>query len=632
MTQPMIHRMFARTAERLPDHPAIEEGELRVSYRQLDAAAQRVAAQLEAAGAERGDFVGILADRSADLIAAILGTLEVGCAFVPFDLDHPTVRLDAVIAEANPSAWLVGPERLVDARANRSAEAISAPILALDDLWREAEAPVRATPVEPDPDAVAYLYFTSGSTGQPKAIAGRLKGIDHFVRWEIETFGVAEGSRVSQLTSPAFDAFLRDVFVPLCTGGTVCVPASRETVLDGALLAEWIDRERLEIVHATPSLLRSVLRQDLEGGSFAALRTVLLAGEPVLPADVERWLSLFGERVRLVNLYGPTETTMTKLFHVVTEADAHGRTVPIGVPMPGARALVVDEAMQPCPAGKLGEILLRTPYRSHGYHGRPDLTSEVFVQNPFSDQPGDLVYRTGDLGRLREDGSLEFVGRRDQQVKVRGVRIELAPIEQSLRAFDGVSDAVVVDRTDVEGNKLLCAYVVAGESVELEALRLSLLEALPQAMVPSAFVFLEELPRTLSGKVDRRALPPPGAGGTRGGRERVPPRTPLEEEIADLFCELLSLPEVGVHDSFFELGGHSLLATLLLSRMRSSMGVEVPLRALFAKATVEALALEVTRLQLEEVDDAELAELLDEIQSGAEASAGPAAAGPEGER
>jgi amino acid adenylation domain-containing protein len=462
------------------------------------------------------------------------------------------------------------------------------------------------------PDDECYAYFTSGSTGRPKAIVGRLKALDHFVSWHLATFGIGPGDRMCQVTSFAFDGFLHEALVPLATGGTLCVSSDRETLLDGGKLAAWLERAGVHLIHCTPSLFRTMLNQDLDPERLPELRYALLVGEPLLPSDVERWTGVFGERIPLVNLYGPTETTLTKFVYFVKPEDAKLRTIPIGQPMPGARAIVVSDKGEPCPPGKLGEIYIRTPYRSLGYFEEPELTAEVFIPNPFGGSADDVVYKTGDLGRVREDGDFEFAGRRDHQVKVRGVRIELAPIQSLLSGHPAVEEAAVVARDDSRGNKYLCAYLVLEEKLDPNVLRDFLLEELPESSVPAAFVEMDELPRTLSGKLDTRALPDPDEGGRRLRREYVAPRTPTEEKICEIFSDLLKVPKVGVHDHFFELGGHSLLVMQLLARVRSSL-VEIPLGQVFQTPTVEELALAVTRIELERAGEPELEELVDQL-------------------
>src|SRR6185295_4658430 len=324
-----VQEMFRRAAERFPDRKAIEWEGHRVSYRRLESQAAKLSRSLRDAGVERGALVAILANRTADVIASMLAVLDAGCAFVPIDLQFPAATLPSVLAEAGPRYWLVS-EELTGTLDNLQREhGFSATALSIDESWvRDGDESLRlAPPAEGgDPDRISYVYFTSGSTGRPKGIMGRLQGIDHFIRWEIETFGVVEGTRVSQLTSPAFDAFLRDAFTPLAAGGTVCAPAGRDTLFEGNRLSAWIESQKIELLHCTPSLFRLIQGQELTPESFPALRWVLLAGEPLLPSDVRRWQDLFAERIGLVNLYGPSETTMVKLFHIVRPEDANART------------------------------------------------------------------------------------------------------------------------------------------------------------------------------------------------------------------------------------------------------------------------------------------------------------------
>lgn len=610
MMRPPVHEMFRQAAAAFPGHTAIDSGAERVTYQELSGRVAGLTSALAAAGA-REELVAILSDRTVDVIAAMLAILEAGCAFVPLDPGFPMANLPWIVAEVRPRVWLTDPERVGPLERLMEEQGLQATVIPFDSIPAAAPAAPPAT-VESDPDRLCYLYFTSGSTGRPKGISGRLKAIDHFVRWEIGTFGVGEGTRVSQLTSPAFDAFLRDAFTPLSAGGTVCVPPTREILFNGDGLAGWIGRERLELLHCTPSLFRLLLAQDLRPDQFPSLRYVLLAGEQLLPADVRTWYGVFGKRIQLINLYGPSETTMVKLFYPVQPEDGNARLVPVGKPMPETQAIVVDDDRQPCPPGKLGEIYIRTAYRALGYFNQPELTREVFIQNPWSDRPGDIVYKTGDLGRLRESGDFEILGRRDQQVKIRGIRVELAPIEDLLRSHPEVADAVVIDRSDTQGNKFLCAYLVTRHDFDVALLADHLRGSLPEAMVPSAFVALEALPRTLSGKVDRRSLPSPGEIERRR-KAYVAPRTPVEETLCRLYSELLAVPRIGVHDSFFELGGHSLLVTQLLDKVRAEL-VSVPLGQIFRTPTVEELALVITRLQLEQAEAQRAEDLLGEIE------------------
>jgi amino acid adenylation domain-containing protein len=588
-----IRRMFREVADRCAESPAIRSGDLRMTYEELDSASDQLAAVLRERGTGPGDAVVILAEKAVDVISGMLAALKVGALFVPLDPRTPRRRLEAMIDVASPAVFLAGEGAGAELAAARNG---GSPVLGIA-AGRLAHG-AGASPLDRGfeledmgPEDPCYLYFTSGSTGQPKAITGRLKSIAHFIRWEIEALGVEEGWRVSQLINPSFDAFLRDVFVPLCSGGTICVPPDRETVADARRLVAWLAEERIQLVHCVPSLFRTLLQ--VEPLPLPDLRWALLSGEPLLPADVKRWIGLYGDSIRLVNLYGPSETTMTKFVYFVEAADAERRTIPIGKPMPGARAVVLDPRGKVCPPRAVGEIYIRTPYRSLGYHGRPDLTAEVFVRNPFSQDPEDLIYKTGDLGRVLDDGNFEFLGRKDSQVKVRGVRIELAEIESLLLSSPRVRETAVVDLEDADGTKLLCAYVVLNDQAGTAGLREHLAVYLPEHSLPSLFVALAELPRTLSGKVDRRALPPPEQRREGSGGALDLPRSPVEEIVADLFAQVLGLGRLGIHESFFELGGHSLIATQVLTRIRSTFDVEIPLRSLFSHPTVAGLARQV---------------------------------------
>jgi amino acid adenylation domain-containing protein len=584
-----VRQMFREVAGRCSEGVAIRSGEIRMTYSELDRASDRVAASLRERGATRGTTVAILSEKPEDVICGLLGALKAGALFVPLDPRTPPRRLEAILEVVAPAALVLG-----EGTDLATAGAGAPPVLRMmGGMPAGGDGAVSPSSEMEDlgPDDPCYLYFTSGSTGKPKAIAGRFKSIAHFIRWEIETLGVEEGWRVSQLISPSFDAFLRDVFVPLCAGGTVCIPPDRDTVADSRRLLAWLAEEEIQLVHCVPSLFRTLLYVDPR--PLPALRYVLLSGEPLLPADVRRWTERQGTSTRLVNLYGPSETTMTKLVHFVEPTDGERRTIPVGKPMPGARALVLDPHGKACPPRAVGEIYIRTPYRSLGYYGQPELTAEVFVRNPFTQDPDDLIYRTGDLGRVLDDGSFEFLGRRDNQVKIRGVRIELPEIENLLLSHPRIRETVVVDLEDPNGTRFLCAYVVLDDPDGPAGLRDFLAESLPEHSLPSVFVALDELPRTLSGKVDRRALPSPERVRETTDWTLDLPRSSTEEIVASLFSQVLGLGRVGIHESFFELGGHSLLATQVLARVRSAFDVEVPLRALFSHPTVAGLTRQV---------------------------------------
>ncbi len=646
-----VLRAFAGSVAGGPARIALQAGARRISYRDLDEWTDALARALRPAGP--GAVVAVCAGDPLAWAAALIGVLKAGCVFAPLDLAQPPARLLTVLRQLAPR-WFVGSVTEAPGGsaggADDAAEPAALAVLQAVGWSGEvgwcrldtARLAVTAQPpgagsgaaaggaiapgaaaqgaAAPPPADPCYVFQTSGSTGVPKLIAGRYEAIGHFVRWEVELLGLGPGVRVSQLAAPHFDAWLRDVFTPLACGGTVCVPPAAEVRLDAAALADWIEREGIEVLHCVPSLFHLVAAGELAPERFARLRAVLLAGEAPVAADLARWFAVFGRRVRLVNLYGPSETTMTKLFHEIVPHDLGRRAIPAGRPMPGAAVLLVDRRGRPAAPGAVGEILLRTPYAALGYLGQPEATAAAFVPNPWSDGAGDRVYRTGDLGRLLPDGAVDLLGRRDQQVKVRGQRVEIGEIEAALAAHPAVAAAAVAARRDGEGLPALWGFVVTGEELAPRALRDWLLARLPAALIPDRFVRLPALPRLGSGKVDRRALAALDVEQPGAATPPLAPRNPTEEQLLAIWHEVTATRGAGVRDDFFAAGGHSLLAARLLLRVRHVFGVEVPLVEFFDHPTIEDLAANVEERMLARADPAELAALLGELD-GAGAAA-----------
>ena len=383
---------------------------------------------------------------------------------------------------------------------------------------------------------------------------------------------------MTQLASPAFDGFLKDIFVPLCSGGVACAPESRDILMDPPRLRDWLNHKQVEVLHCVPSVLRALLNEGLNNDHFSAMRYVVLAGEALYPADVKRWLDVFGERIKLLNFYGTTETSIVKVSYEVKPGDVERPSIPIGKPIRGAAILLINSRGQLCRGEAVGEIHIRTPYRSHGYYGEPELTREVFIQNPFSDDATDIVHKTGDYGRLLADGNLEYLGRRDQQVQIHGLRVELGEIENLLRGHTSVGDVAVVDREGADGNKFLVVYLTLNDDTTSAELREYLAERVPQTMLPSAFVKLDQLPRTLNGKIDRKALESLELSQAEVESGSL---TPIEEIVSGIWCEVLRRPSIPRNGSFFNLGGHSLMVTQVLARVRDYLKIELPVRSLF---------------------------------------------------
>jgi amino acid adenylation domain-containing protein len=612
MKHESIQELFSQTATRYRDNTAIIYRDRQYSYGELEDRANTIANYLIANGAQKGSLVGILAKDSFHFISSIIGILKAGCVFVPFDRQLPQKRLAAMVSLVAPE-WFIIESRFWPFLSSVTVDAApKATVICVDgDAVTNGEQHLAQAvdykdyfnpekpPVESEADDMAYIYFTSGSTGQPKAIAGRLQGIDHFIRWELETLGISEGVRVSRLQPISFDASLRDIFLPLCSGGIAIGPAPRDTVLQARKLIEWIEQHEINVIHCVPSLFRSIVNEVLTPERLPSLKYVLMAGEPLLPADVGRWTDVFGDRVQLINLYGPSETTMTKFVYFVQPSDKDRHSIPIGKPMDGAKAVLVNVKGRPSAPGMIGEIYIRTPYLSLGYFNQPELTREAFIPDPFGDNSDEIVYKTGDLARVLEDGNYEFLGRKDQQVKIRGIRVELGEIENLLRGHQSVRDVAVIDRDDANGFKYLCGYVVLEDGANAADLRDYLASYLPEYMLPSAFIPMQELTRTINGKLDRRALPIPGQA--RAGLEEayVAPRNKVEELVAGIVGEVLNIEQAGAFDNFFQLGGHSLLAMRLLTQVREVFGVEIPLRNLFEHPTVAGLAFNITTVMTE---------------------------------
>ncbi|AUX41120.1 hypothetical protein SOCE26_025250 [Sorangium cellulosum] len=589
--EPITGRIAA-WAGRSPELVALQQGQRLLTYGELDGASRTLALQLVRCGLRRDGAVAVTGPRSFGLIAAMLGALRSGGRLLTLDPMLPVARRRTMLERAGAThALVIGDDaegvlaglEVIGVEPDRGAPT---PRAFPHAGWGE-DRPETPSPELPavHPDDAAYVFFTSGSTGVPKGVLGCHKGLAHFLAWQQSTFGVGPGDRVAQLTGLSFDVVLRDVFLPLVSGATLVLPEAPRP--DPERLLRFLERERITLLHAVPSLAEAWLREAPPGVSLSALRVAFFAGEPLSDALVRRWRAL-SPRCDVVNLYGPTETTLAKCFHRVP-AEPDPGVQPVGAPLPDTQALVLSAEDRLCGVGEPGEITLRTPFRSLGYLDAPAETAARFTRNPFRDEDRDRLYRTGDRGRYRPDGALEILGRLDHQLKIRGVRVEPGEIEAALRAHPAVRDAAVVGRGE-GAEKRLVAYVVPDRDAAAPSeLRGFLARRLPDAMVPTDVIALAALPLTLNGKVDRGALPAPGAARAE---EEAPanPRGPIEEALVGIFGEVLGRDGIGVRSGFFELGGHSLMATQVVSRIRRALGVELPLLALFEAPTPAALA------------------------------------------
>ncbi|WP_164002735.1 non-ribosomal peptide synthetase, partial [Pyxidicoccus caerfyrddinensis] len=577
-----LHTLIEAQVERTPDAVALcFEGES-LTYRQLDARANQLAHHLRSLGVGPEVRVGLFLERSLEMVVALLATLKAGGAYVPFDPDYPAQRLAWMLEDARP-AVLLAQERLLS-----RLPAHEARLLCLDSEWLEVSRQPESRP-EPlaSPEALAYVIFTSGSTGRPKGAMNSHRGVVNRLLWMQQEYGLTPADTVLQKTPFSFDVSVWEFFWPLLTGARLVVarPGGHQ---EPTYLARLIAEERVTTLHFVPSMLQVFLEEPgLEG--CTTLKRVVCSGE-ALPLELAQRCLQRLPAAGLHNLYGPTEAAVDVTYYPCVRDEPH-RSVPIGRPVANTQIRLLDAHLRPVPIGVPGELFIGGVQVGRGYLGRPELTAERFIPDAFSDTPGARLYRTGDVARWLADGEIEYLGRADFQVKVRGLRIELGEIESALEQQPAVQQAVVMAREDRAGDKRLVAYVVGRggpEAVEVSALRERLHEKLPEYMVPSAFVVLAAFPLTPSGKVDRKALPIPDAASSAS--EYVAPRTTTEEKLAALWTEVLRLPRVGVKDHFFEAGGHSLLATQLISRVRGAFGVELSLRAVFEAPTLEAFA------------------------------------------
>ncbi|MFQ3684170.1 amino acid adenylation domain-containing protein [Roseiflexus sp.] len=588
--QHCIHDLFESHAAALPDHPAVTFESATLGYAELNRYANQIAHTLQQRGVGPETLVGIAVERSIPMVAGILGVLKAGAAFLPLDPAYPPERLRFMIEDARPAAILTQAHLASSSWVAQSRT--QADVILLDADHERIVCESTDTPVcHATPDSLAYVIYTSGSTGVPKGTLLHHRGLCNLAIAQQQVFGVKPGDRVLQFSALSFDAAVWELVMALCSGATLCL-ASQETLTSAPALLRLLRDRSISIVTLPPSLLAVLPPEDLP-----ELTTVIAAGERCSRELVARW----GQGRRFFNAYGPTETTVCASIALCNPDDP--RDPPIGRPIANTRLFVLDEHRQPVPVGTPGELYIAGVGVARAYLNRPDLTAERFVELDralIGDPPvvwhatparRRCAYRTGDRVRWRRDGQLEFLERLDQQVKVRGFRIEPGEVEAALRSHTAVADALVLARND-----RLLAYVIPSSGHDADdgaafrhELRAFLAERLPGYMVPSAIVELQSWPLTPGGKIDRAALPDPEWLDAPGS-EYVAPRTPTEEALTAICAELLGIPQVGVNDNFFEIGGHSLLATQLLARVQARWGVDVPLRTLFNDPAIATLA------------------------------------------
>jgi amino acid adenylation domain-containing protein len=571
-SQKCMHELFEDQVKRSAEPIAVEFAGQKLTYGELNRRANQLGHYLRRAGVGPEVRVGLCMERSLEMVIGLLGILKAGGAYVALDPHYPVERLKFMVEDSSIAVLVTESGLLEQLPGSPKVICVDKEVV---EIARESGKDV-GLPLHPE--SLAYVIYTSGSTGRPRGAAIQHDSANVLLQWAREIFSAEELSGVLASTSICFDLSVFEFFAPLSWGGKTIV------VRNALDLAEVGQEPGVRLLNTVPSAMAELLQIE---GIPSSIRAVNLAGEALPPNMVEQLYE--GLKVeRVFNLYGPSEDTTYSTYACLKRGEAHER-VPIGKPISNTQAYVLDRECRPVPAGVSGELFLGGQGVARGYLNRPELTAEKFMPNPFSERGGERMYRTGDQVKWGRNGNLEFLGRVDQQVKVRGYRIELGEIEAVLQTHEGVRACAVIVRKDQLAEKRVVAYVVKNGAMKAEAFREFLKERLPEYMIPSAFVEMEQLPLTPNGKIDRKALPAPerewsGRSGYTG------PRNGEEEILCGLFAETLNRDRVGVHDNFFAIGGHSLLATRLVSRIRATLGVDVALRTVFESPTVAKLA------------------------------------------
>ena len=599
------HELIARWALSAPDRQAVVDGESSITYAELDARANQLAHRLRARGVGRGVAVGLNTDRSIEMVVGLLGILKAGGAYVPLHHEHPPARLQHQLVTAGAAA-LVTQEPLLGTLPQFEGE-----VVCLDRDRAELQSEPSSVPeADVSHDDLAYVIYTSGSTGTPKGVCVTHANLVNYAADITARLG-ADGDPLSfgLVTSISTDLGNTSVFGALCSGGTLVLIAP-DVAADAGAVASLMETAAVDVLKITPSHIGALLAAD----------------DPrVLP---RRWLVIGGERASwdlidrvralsscaILNHYGPTETTIGSCTFEVGDGpgEYEPASVPIGRPISNTSCYVLDDDRRLTPVGVPGRLFIAGAGVARGYAGEPGLTEERFSADPFAPEGEARMYDTGDVARWLPDGTLEFLGRVDEQLKIRGYRVEPAEVETALRSHPEVREAVTTTRASSTGELRLLAYCTVDGALDEERLRAHLADWLPEFMLPSAIVIVDELPRTPSGKIDKLLLPEPDLAGTQS-TEYIAPRTPLEESLAAIWAEVLGVPQVGMEDDFFALGGHSLLATQVVARVRSDFAVDLPLHSLFTYPTVASLATEIMKM-MGDSEVGETAKLMAELE------------------
>ena len=609
MNKKIIHTVFEATAEKYPAKIALRHGIVTMSYSELNNSSNQLAYLLKSLEVARGSIVAVLTDPGIALIQSVLAIYKCGAVYLPVDINQAEERVMQSFTDCMPEVVVTDPENAIQVKLLISEFSVPVKWLVVcgqykwelykleNSKWIENNISrdnyaIANPELVSEPDDSNYIFYTSGSTGVAKAILGCHKGLGHFINWETEEFGINGNCTVSLLSQFTFDASLRDIFLPLCAGGTLCIP-SADIKTNTTLLLEWIEENKITLIHCVPSLFR-VMTRELESfpGSTKIrehLAFILMAGEPLYVKDISNWRQVMGTGTEIVNLYGTSETTLAKTFHRIKNIPADpAQALHVGKPISHTVVAILNEDVL-CGSGEIGQIFIKTPFMSKGYYKNEKLTNEVFVQNPLVKDRVDIMHRTGDFGRYTADGNIEVLGRKDDQVKVNGIRVELGEIRRKVAAIEGIDEVEVMAHKNPNAeNELVCYYT--GEKYDADVLKGQLKKTLNRAVTPAFFVHLEKFPLTINGKVDKKSLPKPSAL-LINEEEYEAPLDELEARLEEMWISILGLKKIGRHASFFQIGGSSLKAMLLISAIYKQYNVMIKINDVFVNQTIQKMAL-----------------------------------------
>ncbi|KPA18702.1 peptide synthetase [Candidatus Magnetomorum sp. HK-1] len=619
MNKKIIHSVFEETVERYKSKIAVEEGNRSIEYDNLNKSANRLAHALNGYGAKRNSVISVFLPNSIEFVVSVIGVFKSGGILLPIDIEVPEKRFKKILNKTNPKVIITNhtlKENLIQQLSAFNLLCRIDCIIVLSEgdhinndiqeirftedekrTITEKVYPENNLPLISEPDDGNYIVFTSGSTGEPKAILGSHKNLSHFIHWEIDEFGLDENIKVSQLSLTTVDVIFRDIFTPLISGGTVCIPDPKNFTNIKHLL-KWIDQSKISLIHTVPSIFRLIYKEIesqfqtenlFPNELFLSLKYILLVGEELYGNDVVRWMDIFEKRIELVNLYGATETLAKVFYRIKEKPHETNKIVPLGKPISKTAVLILNDSNELCRLGEIGQIHIKSPFLTKGYYNAPNLTKDSFIQNPLNTENLDIIYKTGDLGRYFSDRSIEFVGRLDRQVKINALRIELNEIEQVIMTYDKIEQTLVIAHKTQDFEAKLTCYYTEKNKISTTHLRDYLLKILPNYMIPSFFVLMDDFPLNINGKIDKKALPKPEEV-IYEDIKYVSPTDDTEKKLEEIWGEILNLKKVGVNNSFFQIGGNSLSALKVISQLYKIFETEINIKDFFENPTIKELS------------------------------------------